>query len=85
MATLLRTDGSIRPAAPANGRDFSLKELYALTSSDIVEHVALRDGRSMWVDEEGWLKRRPLNVGASILAGTEIAGDALVCDRDEVR
>jgi hypothetical protein len=64
MATVIRAhDGqefTVSPKDKAYG--FTLAELYDLIGNgcDIVEHVYLADGRSMWLDEEGKFRQPPL-------------------------
>jgi len=43
-----------------------------------IEHVQLRDGRSMWVNEEGLMKGLPVNVKASEMAGRMIVGSVAI-------
>lgn len=91
-AQLFIPTGEVREVAPANGTDFTLEELQALVATGgFVEHVSLRDGRSMWVDEDGIEKELLPNQQASELywqaggmPGWFIRGNALVCAKDMV-
>lgn len=47
-----------------------------------IETVGLRDGAVMIVDEEGRLKDKPYNLLASLVAGTDIVGSALIVGVD---
>lgn len=47
-----------------------------------IEIVGLRDGAVMIVDEEGKLKDKPYNLLASLVAGTDIVGSALIVGVD---
>lgn len=90
MAQILRTDGRWENVQPANGTDFSLKEVQAIVGG-YVELVQLWDGRIMLINEEGKLDGLPLNVEATRLFLVErdgydvIVGDALICESHEFR
>lgn len=43
-----------------------------------IEHVQLRDGRSMWVNEEGLMKGLAYNPKASEMAGRSIVGPVAI-------
>lgn len=62
-------DGSERPVKPADGRAFTLAELYALVGCETVEMIRMADGRLLWMDEEAKLARIPkrLNARATVL------------------
>lgn len=67
------------------GTKFGLDELYNLVRCETVEAVRLRNGRTMWVDEEGRMSGKPINLIASLLAGgVDVVGDVLVTDAGEV-
>jgi len=65
----------------------TLKSLREFIGCDIVERVSLDSQLNdietngvLWIDEEGRCKNSPqINIRASILAGTEIYGNALLC------
>jgi hypothetical protein len=81
--TIYRAGGSQEPAAPANKKDFTLKELQAIVGG-YIEMVFLNNGQIMVVNEEGKLEGLPLNVRATEIIrrnGKEdtIVGDVLVC------
>ena len=88
MALLIKPDGSTRTVLP-EGDSFTLKEIYSLLDCSMIEPVYLKDGRIMWIDEEGKLKPHFLNPLASeladLLALDYIAGLALVTDKNEVQ
>lgn len=89
MATLYKSDGEvITDIEPANGKRFTLEELYKLLSCDTVERVFIRGTEIiMIVDENGKINQRDINPKATkIFHSSErmniwdwIAGDALVC------
>lgn len=83
MAILLRTDKPPKPVFPT-GRTFSLEELYSLIDCDTVDFITLPTGALMWVDDNGLLMKKPLNITASQLAGSTIVGHALITDTSEV-
>jgi hypothetical protein len=90
MATLLTPDGSISEVT-ARGQSFTLDEMHSLLSCSLIQAVFLRDGRIMWIDEEGKCKPHRINPSATDLlhqAGgmpdDYIAGAALITKRCEV-
>lgn len=95
MATLIHADGTGREVTPKNARaGFTLRELYALLDCSTVEVVALADGRTMVLDEDGKYRepRRPVNERATRLlhlAGgmpTDfVTGDVLIVLRGELK
>lgn len=84
--TWIKADGRTSIVRPKNGKDFSLEELYELTNGGPIEIVYLKDGRLMILNEEGTLKRLPLNKKATeIYKRGSIVGDVLICDNKYVR
>lgn len=62
-----------------------LGDMYTLIGCSLVERVPQLLGleeAEMWVDEEGMLKGSPLNIRASMIAGTFIHGNAIITGRD---
>lgn len=84
MATLFKPDGTTQSVEPKNGRDFKIEELWDLIGG-YVQVVSASGGKILIVDEEGLLKHRPLNKEASKRAGFMIVGDALLCDKKQLR
>lgn len=97
MATLYSPDAPAIDVQPANGRSFSLKEMQSYVGG-FVELVTLADGRLMFVDEDGKhkgsLQERSQRANgpatdllrlAGGLPGDYVVGNALVCDKGEVR
>ena len=75
-AFLYREDGSIDIVRPSNGKDFELDELQKLIGGT----VELKPYMKRWFavfDEEGTLKRLPLNESASERVGYELVGPVL--------
>lgn len=72
-------------AVPANGTDYTLEECYKLLSCDLIEVVELPKGRILIVNEEGLLRRLPVNREASLLSGVMIVGPALCCPSGGLR
>jgi uncharacterized membrane protein len=56
MARTIAPDGTTAEVLPANGRAFTLTELYRHVDCETVELVHLADGRLMWMDEDGKAK-----------------------------
>ena len=95
MATLIHPDGTEIDVAPS-GEDgsvtFSLAELYKHLECDMVQVIALPDGREMWCDEEARLREPepPVNAKATALyaaaggiPGAPVLGRVLVASHDE--
>lgn len=60
-------DGSVRRLPQLEGKECKLQDMYSLIGNGchIVEHVGLKKGVDMWVDEEGLLKENFLNPKAT--------------------
>ena len=82
MAMMLRVEGTQVPIAPA-GPHWKLEELQALVGG-YIEVVGTVDGRFLVIDEEGKLKKKPLNIQATRLyvfgRHDPIVGTALLFD-----
>lgn len=84
-AVLIPVSGSAKAVVPANGTDFTLREVQKLVGG-YVEVVPMPErGRIMLVDEEGLMKGLPVNRGASRSARRTIVGPALVMDSSMFR
>lgn len=67
MATLYHTDGSVEQVRPPmNRKYFTLEQVRQLVNGKAVD-VVLSDGRRIWVDQDGYTKRLPLNAQATHL------------------
>jgi hypothetical protein len=88
MATLIHPSGKIEAIMPTNGNAFTANEIHALVDG-YLECLTLPDGRLMWLDEEGKLKEKVLNLVATFLAldvlqhGDTIVGTAVITTRAE--
>jgi len=88
MALLITPDGKTCAVSPKNGSAFTAAEIQALVEGWL-EYVRLRDGRLMWINEEGKLRRLPHNPLATMLArsalrpGDSIVGPVVVTTRQE--
>jgi|TARA_R100000935_G_scaffold10727_2_gene21420 hypothetical protein len=80
MAKLLQADGITRV-----GADVSTLESMQKLVGGYIEMVHLNDGQVLVCNEEGLLYGLPFNINASELAGLQIVGDAILCDRNEIR
>lgn len=98
MARLIQvtpTAETIREITPANGKDWTLLELYKLLGCRYIEVVHMGGGKIMVIDEEGKLRQplKPKNALATAEAhavraihpADYIAGDALICKSEELR
>lgn len=66
--------------------DYALTDMYKHMECDYVQTVPVpRKGVTLWVDEEGTMKRDPkINVRGSILAGQQIMGNVILTGQDSV-
>lgn len=78
----IHTDKAKR-VEPAQPPYFSLEEVQKAVGG-YIEMVRLPHNNIMFVDEEGVLKNKPLNVAATQIAGQMIVGDAFVCGSNMV-
>tara|TARA_Y100000310_G_scaffold318729_1_gene373146 strand:- start:96 stop:350 length:255 start_codon:yes stop_codon:yes gene_type:complete len=83
LATLFKTDNTVEAVKPKQGESFSLKELQGYVGG-YIELVKLRDGTNLVVNEEGLMRRLPVNEEASHIANRVIVGDALLVHSGEV-
>jgi hypothetical protein len=83
MAMLLRADGSAEMLQPPNGVNWNIVELQTLVGG-FIEVRGTIDGKFLVIDDEGKLKRKPLNIAATrvYLYGRSdvIVGDAVLID-----
>lgn len=88
MAVWIQQSGERKIVAPKDGKTFSLEELQEYVGG-YIERV-LEDGRMLWMDEEGKLKHKGINIFATqltrgLLANDDlIVGDTLLTDPSEV-
>jgi hypothetical protein len=89
MATRINTDGTRLEVVPAAGRVFSLEELQGVVAG-YIEAFYLRDGRVMFLNEDGKRLALPVNVDATTIAYENdlplddyIVGDVIVTTRLE--
>jgi hypothetical protein len=76
-------EGETVKVAPENGHDFKFEEMYELLDCEIIQHIALPDGRSMWADELGKMKELPINSKATKLYDKQydvVVGTVLVTE-----
>lgn len=85
MALLVTTAGTQRAfALPTAGTIRQRLSPVQEAIGGFIEVVPMSGDRALLCDEDGLLKKRPLNEVASQLAGRPIVGDALVCDANEL-
>lgn len=76
--------------APANGKAFTLEEMQGFVGG-YIEALPLRDGRVMWLNEEGKLIGLPYNAVADLMAHQlsgiamwdDIRGNVLIASPEE--
>jgi len=79
-AIVIRADGTEAEVKP-KGKTLSLEEMQAAVGG-YIERVQIRGGE-VYVDEDGRMKGLPLNMKASMLAGMDLCGNALVLTREK--
>jgi hypothetical protein len=83
MATFLRATGEREVISPANGVNWSLEELQRLVGG-YIEVGRTTAGQFLVLDEEGKLKRKPLNIAATRIyqygRHDPIVGDVVIID-----
>lgn len=88
MAKIIYPDGTTETVSPANGKDFSLRELQTIVEG-FIEMVHLPD-KIMVINEEGKLDSLPYNTKATELyrqsfkTADYIVGNALICNYNEI-
>lgn len=91
MATIIHENGKSVEVGPHNGKSFTLSFLQEVVGG-YIEPVWLKDGRVMFVNEEGRLKGLPVNEMATMIALTQgvhfapndlIVGPAIIVTREE--
>lgn len=85
MAELIYPNGVQFTVTPLDEsrKKLTLIELQALVGG-YIEYVKTVDGRVMYVDEDGRMKKLPANPVAACLTNQPIVGTALVREREEV-
>ena len=73
-------DGRIQPVVPADGHEFSLKELQGFVKG-CIEIVPQPHNLYLVVNDEGAINGMPFNPGISFIARQPIFGPALLCNR----
>ena len=86
MATLIELDGTTQ-AFELPGAGSAPERLVPVQKAvgGYVELVNLPDGRVILCDEEGLLKRLPVNSRATVVTGVQLVGPVLICSMDEIR
>ena len=91
MAEIIKTNGTRQSVQPANGTDFTLKEMQAIVGGDI-ELVFLNETEIMVVNEEGKINDLAYNSAATRIFKENhpsvldyIVGDVLVCDNKQIK
>ena len=70
------TSGPLQHRPPKDGKHYQLAELQEMVGG-YIETVRTPNGMILVVDEEGLLKRKPINISASFIARRTIVGDAV--------
>ena len=72
MATLYKATGEQTEVKPKRGHDFTLEELQGYVGG-FIEMVGLTNGLCMILDEEGKIKRKPVNRAGTLLFNQRVA------------
>lgn len=80
MALLIHSSGEFEPIIPKNGSTFTDDELRTLVDG-YLGCIAFPDGRLMWIDEEGLLQGKPINMTATNLVFDFLQRDVLIVGR----
>jgi hypothetical protein len=91
-SVVIGTDGSQKEIKPANGKFFTLQEMYDAVGAKIVEFVYLPDDKVMVVDEEGWYREPKINaIATQVLIEVSpnipvpaIIGNVMIIDENEL-
>lgn len=94
MALLIKTIGEqgsrIEPVHPENGVNFTLEELQRYVGG-YIEALRMKDGKIMWLNEDGKAMQLPVNYIANLIAHSLahiahndcIVGDVLIANATE--
>ena len=87
---LITVTGKIEMVEPANGTDFDYKELRKIIGADTIQILSMRNQGWLVIDDEGKLKDKPINMGATLMyalfnPNDYIVGDALFCPKDMIK
>lgn len=82
MAYLMKTNGDIKKVKPSNHKVFTLSELQHHVGG-YIEMVQLLGNQILVVNDEGKIRRLPINNYATLFTGIEIYGDVIVLDENE--
>lgn len=92
MALWIPPIGAAREVFPKNlAKGFSLKELYELIGFDYIEILQIFDNQRMVVEDNGHLKKLPLNPRATVFyqvgrsTGWAIVGNVVLCSSSELQ
>ena len=92
MNIVIPVEGETRKFSPADGKKFTLEELQSAVGGKI-EFVPSPQGRGydncrdpyvVIADEEGVLKSKAFNTGASFLVGYPLVGDVVIVEEKYV-
>ena len=93
MNIIIPVEGETQKFSPANGKKFTLEELQSAVGGHL-EFVPAPQGRGyddcsrqpylVIADEEGVLKQKGYNTGASFLVGYPLVGDVLIVEEKYV-
>jgi len=91
MALVIYPNGNITELRLNKNQHFELKTMYYLLECSMVQAIPLKNGRIMWIDEEGKFKPHRMNPDATKMlhdAGgmldDYIAGTAFITEESEI-
>lgn len=85
-AQLIRVSGdTMKVISTSTDGKLGFTQVYDLIGTDVIQIVKTKDGREMWIDEEGKIKGKAINPEATHLyiygADDPIVGDVVVLDK----
>lgn len=86
--TMLMVDGTSREVVPENGKNYKLQELYNMLGCSMIEVVypQTKQDYILICDEEGLFVADPkVNFAATVLNGSHIVGNALLCHTSRLK
>lgn len=86
MAQLLKTNGDTENITGKNeDGSLTLDQMQGAVGGLIERAITLKNGKTVWVNEEGLMLDLPFNEKASLEAGMMLLGDALLTEPGEVK
>ena len=92
MSFIIKTDGSMMACEPKSKKmGFTGDELYASLNCEMVQVILVREGSTevknpiLICHEQALFAHKQLNAVASLLAGTDIVGDVILTESNNLK